>query len=108
MANEKDKDRNTAPDREDVKEPTIIQCNIHNPLRGRRVIHDGITDAYGRQKAIVVDGGDTVYNVTLAKTVAEELRNRNRVARDSDLVIGPPTEAPPKPAPAAQPEPVAS
>ena len=105
MANEKDKDRNTAPVADDVKEVSnIIQCNIHNPNRGRRVIYDGIE---GSQRPIVIDGFDTKYKVTIARWVAEELRDRNRIAPNSDLVIGPPTEAPAKSTWSPQPEPAA-
>jgi len=86
---------------EKEKNPSI-QCNIHNPNRGRRVIYDGIE---GSQKSIVIEGGETKYNVTLSKRIAEELRDRNRAKPNSDLVVGPPTEPPPPPPQPVQPEP---
>lgn len=79
---EKDRDK-------DPLEPVL--CNLYNPTRGRRVIFDGLKG----MKAITIDSGDTKYNVTLSKQIIEELRDRNRIEKNSDLVPGPATDAPP-------------
>jgi predicted ATP-grasp superfamily ATP-dependent carboligase len=69
-----------------------ITCNLHNPTTARRVIYDGIE---GSRKSITVDAGETVHNVTISRRIAEEMRDRNRAKKDSDLQIKPltvPTE----------------
>jgi hypothetical protein len=65
---------------------SIITCDLHNPTPGRRIIFDGIE---GSQKSIVVEAGDTKRGVTLHRSIAEELRDRNRAKKGSDLVIKP-------------------
>ena len=77
---------------ETTKTQDVLRCNLYNPTPGRRVIFDGIEKS---MKAITIDSGDTKYNVTLSKAIAEELRDRNRVKKDSDLVIGPASDPPP-------------
>jgi hypothetical protein len=67
---------------------TSLQCNLYNPTPGRRVIFDK------SMKAVTIDSGDTKYNVALSRQIAEELRDRNRVRMNSDLIVSPGTEAP--------------
>ena len=76
---------------EKIKEPNVLQCNLYNPTRGRRVIFDGIKDS---MKAYTIDSGATKYNVTVSRQIIEELRDRNRIQQNSDLVPGPATEPP--------------
>ena len=80
-----------------------IKCDLHNPTRARRVIYDGIE---GSMKEITVDPGATLRGVALHRAVAEELRDRNRVKKDSDLVIKPMSGEPEVPK-VEQPEPTA-
>ena len=69
-----------------TKSDDTITCNIKNSLPGARVIYDGIE---GSQKQIHVAPGETKRNVTIHKSVADELRARNRAKRGSDLEVLP-------------------
>lgn len=85
-----DKTIDTKPLAQDKKPASkTITCNLHNPTRARRIIYDGITDEFGRQKSITVEVGETKKNVTISREIAEELRDRNRAKKDSDLRIMP-------------------
>lgn len=77
-----------------IKKTETITCNLRNPTPARRIIHDGITvdsanGTGGVQRQITVDPGATARGVTISKLIADELRERNRVKRDSDLVVLP-------------------
>lgn len=83
MANEKE-----------PKSQDTVTINLHNPTQARRVIYDGISveglQGQGSiQKSITVDAGATKENVTIHRSIVEELRQRNRDKRDSDLVVMP-------------------
>ena len=71
-----------------------VTVDIKNPTRARRVIYDGINveRAHGHgpaQKQITVEPGETKKNVTVHRSVVEEMRARNRAKKDSDLIITP-------------------
>lgn len=68
------------------KKSDILTCDLHNPTRARRIIYDGIP---GSMKQIAIASGETKHGVTLSRGIAEELRDRNRVKKNSDLVIKP-------------------
>jgi hypothetical protein len=80
----------------ETKKTSTVTCDLYNPTPARRVIYDGITieGASGHQsyqKSITVEPGETKRGVTISRLIAEELRDRNRAKRDSDLVIKPQT-----------------
>lgn len=62
-----------------------VTCDLFNPTRARRIIYDGIP---GSMKQIVV-ASQTTKRVTISRAIAEELRDRNRAKKNSDLVIKP-------------------
>jgi hypothetical protein len=72
------------------KKPDTVTCDLYNPTRARRIIYDGIL---GSMKQIVVASQDTKRGVTISRAIAEELRDRNRAKKNSDLVIKPQVEA---------------
>ena len=83
---------------ETISGSDIVTCNLYNPTKGNRVIHDGITITEGvpagalpTQKQIHVASGETKKNVKIHRTIAEELRARNKAKKDSDLVVKPVT-----------------
>lgn len=67
----------------DIAAKGTVVCDLYNPTRARRIIFDGID---GIMKPISVEAGETKRNVTISRHIAEELRDRNRVKKDSDLV----------------------
>lgn len=74
--------------------PDTVTVNLRNPTTARRVIYDGITVETmqgGKQKMITIDPGVTKENVTLHKSIVAELRERNKLKRDSDLLVLPMT-----------------
>ena len=86
-------DDKTTKQSEPAKRSDTVMVNLHNPTKAARVIHDGIVITEGvpagaipMQKQIAIAPGETKKNVTLHRTIAEELRARNRAKKDSDLV----------------------
>lgn len=64
-----------------------ITCNLYNPTKARRVIYDGIEGG----KMITIESKETKRGVTISRAIAEELRDRNRAKKDSDLQVRPQT-----------------
>lgn len=85
MSNDKHTNKNAT---EAKTAPKVITCNLYNPTRARRVIYDGIE---GSDKQITIAPGETKRGVTISRTIAEELRDRNRAKKDSDLQVRPQT-----------------
>jgi len=62
----------------------IVTVDIFNPTRARRVIYDGIGE---NPKPIVIEVGETKKNVKVTRLIEQELRERNKIKKDSDLVL---------------------
>jgi len=72
-----------------VDEDDIVTVDLHNAVRGQRVIYAGIQ---GSMRQIVINAGDTKRKVRLHKSIEKELRDRNRLKKDSDLVSSAPSD----------------
>ena len=59
-----------------------IRCDLYNPTRARRIVLDGID---GSMRQIMIGPGETRRGVTISRTIAEELRNRNRKTPKSEV-----------------------
>ncbi len=80
-----------AADTKPATDKNIVQCDLHNPTRARRILFDGIP---GSQKQIFVARGETKRGVTISRAVFEELRDRNRAKKDSELQPKPMSDEP--------------
>jgi hypothetical protein len=78
----------------ETNKSATIKCDLYNPCRGIRVTYDGIE---GSQAHISVAPGETKRGVTIARWIAEELRDQNRRKKDSTLVIKPMSGEPAEP-----------
>lgn len=82
-----------ADEKEKVEKVATIKCHLTNPTSARRIIYDGINvegmQGQGNiQKAITIEaGGKTDKPVLLSRAVVEELQDRNRKKKDSDLIV---------------------
>jgi hypothetical protein len=72
-----------------VNPDSLITVDLHNPTRAQRVIYDGIP---GSQRQIVINPNDTKHSVRLHRSIEKELRDRNRLKPNSDLIPSNPTE----------------
>jgi hypothetical protein len=83
-------DKLFVPDDADAKSapPEIVTVDLYNPTRARRVIFDGIPPLgpHGVMHSITVEVGETKKAVRITRQIEQELRDRNRVNRDSDLI----------------------
>lgn len=71
-----------------------MRCNLTNTGRGVRVVYGADQTA-----EVIINPGETKYNVDMLEAHADELTNRK-----DTLVVSPGTDDPNKPAPAAQQE----